>query len=446
MNRYLLIALLPLLLPCFAATARAGNVDLVTLPDREGVQLTIYNSADLTYVKERRHVTVKRGSNKLQFSWVGTLIDPSSVEFRPLKHADKVVVADTVFPGQKPQFLVWNIESRFEGQLPVEVSYFTSGLTWQMDYVGVVDPAEEHMDFSGHVRVYNNSGEEYQDAQVRLIVGKINLVEKIAELARRQGIPVPAPASDMDRRLRRDGAKVAFEQAAFAMKSGIAGAAKGIVKEGISEYFMFTVAGTETLRNGWSKRMRAVESQRAEFDIVYRMRDYQYGPRPVRFFLWKNNEKHGLGESPLPDGKIRIFRQNGREGLSYLGEQLVRYVPIQAPIEVNVGPDDLVVYGTRRTKTERFNFTFYKGRVTGWDTRTRWLDTIRNYRGKPIVFELRRRWPGHVDYVKDGLATRFDYQTVQLKFGIAAHDKIEYPAEVVVHEGKNARQSRIDLR
>ena len=37
---------------------------------------------------------------------------------------------------------------------------------------------------------------------------------------------------------------------------------------------------------------------------------------------------------PLPDGLVRVFRKNGREGMSFLGEQLVRYVPVKAPIEV----------------------------------------------------------------------------------------------------------------
>ena len=39
------------------------------------------------------------------------------------------------------------------------------------------------MKLEGFVRVSNNSGEEYEDAQVRLVVGRINLVEKIAQLA-----------------------------------------------------------------------------------------------------------------------------------------------------------------------------------------------------------------------------------------------------------------------
>ena len=135
-----------------------------------------------------RYLTLKKGRNKLQFSWANTLIDPTSVELRPLEHAADIEVADTVFPGQKPQHLIWNIESKFEGQVKVEVTYFTSGLTWQMDYIATCDPGEAAMKMRGYVRVFNNSGEEYDNAKIRMIVGTINLVEKIADLARRQGI------------------------------------------------------------------------------------------------------------------------------------------------------------------------------------------------------------------------------------------------------------------
>src|ERR1051325_2994378 len=60
--------------------AYARNVDLSTVPQRNTVQLTIYNSEDLTLVRETRTVTFKKGANPLQFSWANTLIDPSSVE------------------------------------------------------------------------------------------------------------------------------------------------------------------------------------------------------------------------------------------------------------------------------------------------------------------------------------------------------------------------------
>ena len=37
------------------------NVDLSTVPKRESVQLTIYNSEDLTLVRETRKVSFKKG-------------------------------------------------------------------------------------------------------------------------------------------------------------------------------------------------------------------------------------------------------------------------------------------------------------------------------------------------------------------------------------------------
>ena len=106
-----------LALALFAASASTQNIDLVTLPARQSVQLTIYNSADLTLVKETRFLTFKRGANKLQFAWSEAQIDPTSIELRPLEQADKIEVVSTVLPGQKPQHLIWNVTSSFSVRL-----------------------------------------------------------------------------------------------------------------------------------------------------------------------------------------------------------------------------------------------------------------------------------------------------------------------------------------
>src|SRR5690242_4781429 len=150
------------------ATACAENIDLSTVPKRHSVQLTIYNSEDLTLVRETRVVTFKKGSNPLQFSWANTLIDPSSVELRFLTSADKLEVVDTTFPHDKPQMLYWNVQSEMDGEATIQITYFTSGITWSADYLGVADKDEKKIDLDGYVRVTNNSGEEYEDAHVRL--------------------------------------------------------------------------------------------------------------------------------------------------------------------------------------------------------------------------------------------------------------------------------------
>ena len=90
---------------------------------------------------------------------------------------------DTTFPHDKPQMLYWNVSSEVDGQATIQITYFTSGISWTADYIAIAAADESTMDVEGFVRVSNQSGEEYQDAQIRLVVGTINLVEKIAELA-----------------------------------------------------------------------------------------------------------------------------------------------------------------------------------------------------------------------------------------------------------------------
>src|SRR2546422_8154834 len=132
-----------------------ARVNVVTLPGRDSVQLTIYNSADLTLVKETRVLTFRKGINKLAFSWVNTLIDPTSVEFRALTHADAVDVLDVSFPPRATNTLEWRIASEFAGEVQVEIRYFTSGISWSADYVAEADKPEKAMALAGNVRVSN---------------------------------------------------------------------------------------------------------------------------------------------------------------------------------------------------------------------------------------------------------------------------------------------------
>src|SRR4051812_3978471 len=252
----------------------AENVDLSTVPKRDSVQLTIYNSEDITLVRETRVVTFKKGINPLQFSWANTLIDPSSLELRFISSADKLDVADTTFPHDKPQMLYWNVRSEMDGEASIEITYFTSGITWSSDYIAIADKDEATLDINGFVRVTNNSGEEYEDAQIRLVVGTINLVEKIAELAKVPMDEVKQMSIDRLGKMRREVVTESMSRAAGmggAMNSAAAPAPaeKSIIKEGLSEYFIYSVEGTETIPNGWSKRMRSFEGQSVPLKLEY---------------------------------------------------------------------------------------------------------------------------------------------------------------------------------
>jgi hypothetical protein len=371
------------LLAILAGPARA-DVNLVTIPTREGTQLTIYNSEDITMVREHRLLTVKDGINRIQFSWANTLIDPTSIEFRILENQDKVDLVDTTFPAGRNDALQWNIKSTMAGKIPVEIRYFTSGITWAADYVGLANQDETKLALTGYVRVFNSSGETYDNAQTRLVVGTINLVEKIADLATR-----PAPSykdrppeeraamrEELARRLEHAEAKPATEAPAPPAKQPEK--PKEVIKEGLSEYFLFTIDGREDIKDKEPKLLVALKVAEVPLECFYKLSDRDGGTHFTKFYRFKNikllDEKgqekklsamQNLGLSPLPNGMVRLFSEYANKDLAYVGGTETKYVPIGDRVEVNVGHDqDLTVQ--RRLKDQQISQVVarqYKKRV-----------------------------------------------------------------------------------
>ena len=444
--------------------ANAENVDLSTVPARSSVQLTIYNSEDITLVRETRVVTFKKGANPLQFSWANTLIDPSSVELKFLTSADQLVVLDTTFPHAKPQMLYWNVQSELDGEATIEITYFTSGITWSADYVCIANADETQMGFEGFVRVFNNSGEEYENAQVRLVVGTINLVEKIAQLAQVPVEQLKALEEGAKARYKQDATKYFFGLANGAPADlGQALAEKQIIKEGLSEYFIYTIEGTETIPSGWSKRMRSLEGQTVPFKIQYRYRPAEYGEALVRMYLLTNDEASKLGTTPLPDGIVRVFRDNRRDGLSYLTQQQIKYVPIGDKIELNLGPDPEVIFELIKLRVFRSDLWLQvhgqtelrkidgdvikieNASLAGWADHEIYTQRIRNYTSTEIDVEIRRAFPGHVIFRSQLEPTLHDYQTVQIVTKLAAGKRADLLFEIVRLQGTSAKQNNVTL-
>ena len=453
-----------------ASAVRAENVDLSTAPRRNSVQLTIYNSEDLTLVRETRKVSFKPGANPLQFSWANTLIDPTSVELRFLTNPDKLTVSDTTFPHDKPQMLYWNVQSEISGEATIEVTYFTSGISWSADYIGIAEPDESRLNLEGFVRVTNHSGEEYEDAEVRLVVGRINLVQKIAELARISVNEVDRLEDAARDRYRGEVLKKAMSESMptpCCRRSGTcykAGSAKEVAKEGLGEYFIYTIEGTETIRNGWSKRLRSLEAAKVPLKIQYRYRPAEYGDELVRMYLLVNNKESKLGTTPLPDGTFRLFRQNGRDGLSYLVQQSIKYVPIGDKIELNLGADPEVIFELVKLRLWRDAIwmqiqggNVYRridqpgvqievnSPVAGWDDHTLFCQRVRNYTKKPVELEVRRSFGGQATFRSELEATNHDFQTVQYTAAVQPGEKAELLYEVLQRQGHNARQNNVTI-
>ena len=422
----------------FTAHAR---ISVVTLPGRDTVQLTIYNSADLTLVKETRSLTFRKGLNKLEFSWANTLIDPTSVEFRAVTHGDAVELLDVSFPPRVTNTLEWRINSELAGEVVCEIRYFTSGISWAADYVAEADKLEKLMALAGNVRVNNNSGEDYENAQVRLVVGVIRLVEEIADLARR-GRPIPTTvALDERKDMERDGKE---KQEAYKALNGALGddrlGRREIVKEALSEYFLYTVEGRDTILNGWAKRLPSFTARDVPVTSYYKFEKEQWDDQVIRFYQFKNDKESQLGNEPLPDGEVMAFRRVTADNLfAFVGRTNVKYIPIGEKVELALGDDREVMVKPTLLNWAKVDLRFDKdGNVDGWTIKESWQIEVQNSKEIPVVLDIRRNFGGDWALQTDVAHENVDAQKVKFVRPLKPREKQKFTYELTTRYGTNA--------
>lgn len=425
-----------------------AKVDLVTLPSREKVQITIYNSADLTLARDIRTLTMRKGPNRLQFAWTGTLIDPTSLEMLPLDLARDIQLQSLQFPPRVQGLGIWNIDSDVAGKVPFEITYFTSGISWQAYYLATLTPEEDAMKLQGYVRVTNNSGEDYENAETRLIVGKINLLDRIADLARRRepygrpGPGIPAPMAGM-------AADMVMEEAAPAMYAARSELKKmrpkEIRKEGLSEYFLYTIEGTEDIANGWGKRLISFTAPEVPVKNLYRYEEERFGSSTVRFLSFANDSRHNMGSEPIPGGLVKVFRDTGDgDYLSYVGARNTRYIPKGEEVNLNLGPSERVSVKPTLMGIKTDNYEWRNDRITGWDEHRTVEVKVANYRARPVSVEIRRNFPVKVWELENtgdpGLYEKVDADTVQYTVDLSPNGEKVITYDVTWHMGSRGNR------
>jgi len=279
--------------------------------------------------------------------------------------------------------------------------------------MGTLTEDEKAMRLQGYVRVTNNSGEDYENAQTRLIVGKIHLLDRIAELARRRyphgrpGEIVPMLRVPVhEKRL----VKEKMEQLDIKLPEPMfLGRLKEIKKEGLSEYFLYTIEGKETIPTGWSKRLLSFDAERVPVVNLYKYDERKYGRAVTRFLSFKNDTEHDLGQTPIPGGMLKVYRDVGDKGhLSYTGQSSFKYIPVDEEVELNLGAvADVVVEPTLMDfKTENYRFDRHRN-ISGWDEVRKFKVEVRNTRDIGVKIEIKRRF--NTDYWKLEKGTHFKY-------------------------------------
>jgi hypothetical protein len=304
---------------------------------------------------------------------------------------------------------------------------------------------EKTMRLQGYVRVTNNSGEDYENAQTRLIVGKVHILDQIAQLARRQypygkpGEPMPVPQYwSSSRRAEGRGRLTAFS---IPLAKLAEERTKEIKKEGLSEYFLYTIEGTETIPTGWSKRLISFDVADVPVVNLYKYEQERYGNSVVRFLSFKNDEEHELGDTPIPGGLLKVYRSADDKGhLSYTGQSSFKYIPVDEDVELNLGAVANVVVEPKLMNFVTKNYRFdSKRNISGWDEIRKFKIEVKNTRNIPAKVEIKRNFP--TQYWK--LNTSQEFEKVDLdtvKFTLVLEPRSAKKFEYVLTTYHGVRQ------
>ncbi|MEM7395765.1 MAG: hypothetical protein AAF492_25820, partial [Verrucomicrobiota bacterium] len=247
-----------------------------------------------------------------------------------------------------------------------------------------------------------------------------NLVEKIAHLARQPAPPTkkgPASNEKWDRvHAVRDHLSFAIMDAEESEEDDErAGKPKQVIKQGLSEYFLFAIDGRETIRIAEPKRLVSMAVTNVPLETMYKLSDRSQPNHFTKYYRFKNESlgddvpaMENLGLSPLPDGEVRLFSEYANKDLAYVGGASVKYIPVGDRVDVNVGLDQDITM--KRRLKDRFitdvKSRQYKRRL---DNRYVWYYDLIDYdetfvweeevvSGKPVLAktEVERRFEDHI--------------------------------------------------
>jgi hypothetical protein len=399
-----------------------------TPADQTSMSITIYND-NLGLVKDVRSIGLKSGVQNLWFEGVAGQIDATSVHIRSLDapnalrvleqnfeydlispeklmekyvgqpveivttHADggtettkatlvgiqngyvyqlengKIAVnppGHVVLPAlpqgliSKPS-LVWMLDSSKTKQT-VEASYLTAGIGWKADYVAVLAADDSKLDLSGWVTINNTSGATYNDAALKLVAGTVNRVQP----------PMARPmAMDEMRANAAVGKQAQFQEESF------------------FEYHLYTLERKATIKDNQTKQIELLSAEDARTKktfVVSPQQSYWFyqftdveKPKVGVYISVENSKQNQMG-MPLPKGTVRVYKQDSKGALQFIGEDSIDHTPEDETVRVKMGEAFDVV-------AERVQ-TSFQVLSSGHLYRSAYKVTLRNHKSENITVSV----------------------------------------------------------
>ncbi len=366
-----------------------GQDQTTTLDDQAELAITVYNS-DIALVRDVRNLQLARGTANLRFMDIAATVNPATVHFRSLTEPQQVNVleqnyeydllepdkllrkyvgrevtlmrnrtengstrqeevkalllsynnqpvwkigneivtgigADHIRFPELPETLysrptlIWTVQNDGAAKHRVEASYLAGRLAWNADYVLTVARDDKAADLNGWVTLTNNSGTAFRNAKLQLVAGDLNRVRQqlnkvLADVAERRA---EAPAAQM-------------------------------MQEAFSDYHLYTMNRKTTINNAQTKQvslLQGTDVPTLKRYVVegqnYYYHNHQHPGAPIKdlvqvYYQFKNEAKSGLG-IPMPAGVLRVYQQDSKGGVQFVGEDRITHTPKDETLNIKIG-------------------------------------------------------------------------------------------------------------
>ncbi|MFH1563191.1 MAG: DUF4139 domain-containing protein [Nitrospirota bacterium] len=351
----------------------------------EGVEITVYNQ-DLGLVKDRRFIEFKKGENIIKWTDVASLIDPTSVEFKALKHENEVRIQEQNYEYDlvgaskllekyidKAIGVITKDNQAYDGSLlsfdaeqlvlakdktkgpvvmvsrenvrDIKFPELPEGLITKPTLLWniISEISDKHLCELTYLTKGMNWHADYvvvmDDKDVNLdLVGWVTIDNQSGTTYKNARLKLIAG----DVHLLKPKENVRVEMYAMAMK----GAPQEFKEEPLFEYHIYTLTRPTTLKDRQTKQINLLTNNNVSCKKTFTYNGAQSGKKVEVSLEFVNSEKNGLG-IPLPKGKIRVYKADKEGALQFIGENEIDHTPKDEEIRLYIG-DAFDVVGERK--------------------------------------------------------------------------------------------------
>jgi hypothetical protein len=386
------------LLALLATGAAAQEPRTSTASDQTGVALTVYNT-DLGLVKERRSVTLDRGTGELRFTDVAAQVIPASVQIRSLDEPGSLRALEQNYEydlltreklldkyvGKEVQLYRQNPYTEREELVTATLLANNGGPVFRIgdqityDHPGrIIFPGvpADLMARPTLVWLLENGRTSPQTLETTYLTAGIGwradyvltlgARDDAADLAGWVTIDNRSGATYRDAVLKLVAGDVNRVQDQQMVRRKVlmeAAAAPAFREESFFEYHLYSLERPATVKNNQSKQIALLQAAGVPVkkDLVLKGEErYFYGAlpgneeqrKPSVYLELKNAAANGLG-MPLPRGIIRVYKEDGKGSAQFVGEDSIDHTPANETVRIRMGEAFDVVASRKQTEWKK---------------------------------------------------------------------------------------------